>query len=482
MYLGIDVGTSGVKCVLIDEDTQVVATRNEKLVVSHPHPLWSEQNPDDWWQATTNAIVTLSKQFSEEFSQIKAIGLSGQMHGATLLDKHDKVLRPAILWNDGRSFTECDELTQKTDALNITGNLVMPAFTAPKLLWVKNNEADVFKQVSKVLLPKDFIRLKLSGDYASEMSDASGTSWMNTAQRCWSDEMLEACDLTEKHMPKLYEGNDVTGVLKKELAAAWGMSRDVKIIAGAGDNAASAISLNAVNSGDAFLSLGTSGVYGVTSNQYHSNPQQAVHAYCHCMPNRWQQMTVHLSSASCLSWGAQLLNLSNVNALVEKAKSINNTKLIFLPYLSGERTPHNDPHAKGVFFGMTNQTSDADLALAILEGVAFSLAEGQQALDEAGAKINKLAVVGGGGQSLFWGEIIASAFSRELYYYADRAIGAAFGAARLAYLALNPDVTFNDAELDAVVEPNSEKQQCYRDKKILFNKLYKNLKPLFQEF
>lgn len=482
MYIGIDIGTSSIKCVLIDDNTQVVGIQSAGLSVLSPQPLWSEQNPEDWWHATKRTLKDLSLQFPEECSQIKAIGLSGQMHGATLLDQHEKILRPAILWNDGRSHEECRDLTNNTDALRITGNLVMPAFTAPKLLWVKNNEADIFKRVSKVLLPKDYIRLKLSGDFASDMSDSSGTSWLNTAQRCWSHEMLDACGLTEDHMPKLYEGTDTTGELKKELAAIWGMPSGVKIIAGAGDNAASAISLNAINSGGAFLSLGTSGVYGVTSNQYHSNPQRAVHTYCHCVPNRWQQMTVHLSSASCLSWGAKLLNLNNVDALIEKSRSIDHTEVIFLPYLSGERTPHNNPHAKGIFYGMTTQTTDADLALAILEGVAFSLAEGQQALNEAGVQVDKLAVIGGGGKSLYWGEIIASALSTNLHYYKDRAIGAAFGAAGLAFLACNPTATLKEPALDVLVKPNEEKQHKYSRKKDLFHKLYTSLKPLFEDY
>lgn len=483
MYLGIDLGTTGVKIVLINQEQTLIDTVTEPLTVSRPHPLWSEQDPRQWWTATQIALDHLHHKHTHAFQAIRAIGLSGQMHGATLLDKHDQPLRAAILWNDGRSIHECHELMRATRATDITGNLVMPGFTAPKLLWVKQHEPDVFKQLAKVLLPKDFIRLQLSGNYATDLSDASGTAWLNVAEREWSDELLTATDLSSEHMPELFEGNEVTGVIKAELAKRWSMPSDTKIIAGAGDNAASAMSINTIDAGDAFVSLGTSGVYFVASDTYHSNPAQAVHTFCHCLPNRWHQMTVHLSSAICLEWATKTLNFSDVSSLLQAAESKGKTNTVFLPYLSGERTPHNNPYARSVFFGMDHDTDSADLAQAVLEGVAFALADGQEAMMRTGAVIHHLAVVGGGARSLYWGNILASVLERPLHYYADRAVGAAMGAAKLAWLGVNggdPKHVLTKPILDITIEPNQTLHARYQHTWRLFQNIYKQLNPLFQ--
>lgn len=290
------------------------------------------------------------KSHAKELAQVKAIGLSGQMHGATLLDKNDKVLRPAILWNDGRSAEQCQQLeAQLPEVIKITCNRVMPGFTAPKVLWVKQHEPEIFKQIAKVLLPKDYLRLQISGDYASDMSDSSGTSWFDVKKRCWSKEILQACGLTEQQMPILYEGTEITGKILPAIAQQWGVSENTLIAAGGGDNAAGAVSMNVIQSGTAFLSLGTSGVYFVSNDSCQPNPEHGVHTFAHCLPNTWHSMNCHLSAANCLTWLAELTN-SDLKKLIHNTEHHQQSEpLFFLPYLSGERSPHNNPYARGAF-------------------------------------------------------------------------------------------------------------------------------------
>ncbi|VCZ92657.1 Xylulose kinase [Klebsiella pneumoniae] len=371
MYIGIDLGTSGVKAILLNEQGEVVASHTEKLTVSRPHPLWSEQDPEQWWLATDTAMKALGAQHS--LRDVKALGIAGQMHGATLLDKSLQVLRPAILWNDGRCAEECQLLEDKVSASRqITGNLMMPGFTAPKLLWVQRHEAAVFSQVDKVLLPKDYLRLRMTGELASDMSDAAGTMWLDVARRDWSDEMLAACDLSRDAMPALFEGSDVTGQLRPEVAQAWNMPPAL-VVGGGGDNAAGAVGVGMADAGQAMLSLGTSGVYFAVSEGFLSKPESAVHSFCHALPGRWHLMSVMLSAASCLDWAAKLTGLASVPALIAAAQTADESAgpVWFLPYLSGERTPHNNPQAKGVFFGLTHQHGPAELARAVLEGWAM---------------------------------------------------------------------------------------------------------------
>jgi xylulokinase len=303
MYLGIDLGTSEVKLLLLDGESRIIGAAGSALTLSAPEPLWSEQNPTDWWRATGEAVSKLRAAHPAEFAAVRGIGLSGQMHGAVLLDEADAVLRPAILWNDGRSHAECSELTSAAPRLHeIAGNLAMPGFTAPKLLWVRKHEPEVFARVQSVLLPKDWLRLQLCGDKVSDPSDAAGTLWLDVAKRDWSDELLAACGLTRAQMPRLVEASQPSGVLKPELAKAWGLGPEVVIAGGAGDNAASAIGIGATQPGDGFISLGTSGVLFVVNDRYRPNPASAVHAFCHALPQRWHQMSVMLSAASCFKW------------------------------------------------------------------------------------------------------------------------------------------------------------------------------------
>ncbi len=484
MYLGIDLGTSGVKTLLLNETQDVMAEASSPLMVSRPQPLWSEQHPADWWAAVNNCVQQLKKNFSAEFSNIKTIGLSGQQHGAVLLDKKQNVLRPAILWNDGRAHAECLSLAEKVpDFANITGNLIMPGFTAPKIVWVAKHEPSIFRETQTILLPKDYIRFCLSGDLATDMSDASGTSWLNVKQRDWSDKMLAACHLTRQHMPTLFEGTDMTGTVSRAIANDWGISPQTHIAGGGGDNAASAISMQVIQSGRAFLSLGTSGVFFVATDHYSQNANSSLHTFCHCLPTRWHAMSVHLSAAACLEWAKILFQERTIHQLIEEAATLSNpeTPVIFLPYLSGERTPHNNPHAKGLFFGMTHETTRADLIRAILEGVAFAFADGQDAILNAGVVIEETNVTGGGAASEFWGTLLASILNRPLTYRHQGATGAALGAAQLAWLATNqkhPENSFNLSKIEKIIFPQENKKDFYQAKREKFRKLYHHTQTL----
>lgn len=431
MYLGIDLGTSGVKAIALDDAGRIAGQASAPLTVSRPAPLWSEQDPADWWQATDAAVQGLDPDLR---SKVRAVGLAGQMHGATLLDAQDKVLRPGILWNDGRCHEECGQLEAVVPDLRaITGNLAMPGFTAPKLAWVRAHEPEIFAQVHTVLLPKDYVRLVMTGEKSSDMSDSAGTLWLDVAARDWSDAMLEATGLSHAHMPALHEGPEPTGQLRPDIASAWGMAQ-VPVIAGAGDNAAGAAGVGVTSDGDALLSLGTSGVIFVATSQFRPNPERAVHAFCHCLPGMWHQMSVHLSAASCLDWGAAALGYSDVAELVADAEQAGDSDALFLPYLSGERTPHNDPHIRAAFLGAGNETTRAQLANAILEGVAFAHADGLAALRDAGTVVETLAVIGGGSRSHYWGSIIAAALDVQLDYLDGGEVGPALGAAKLAMM------------------------------------------------
>jgi xylulokinase len=436
--LGIDIGTSEVKAVLVDAAGLVLGQAGEALPISRPQPLWSEQDPADWWRATVTALGRLRDAQPKAYAAVRGLGLSGQMHGATLLDAQDHVLRPAILWNDGRSHTQCAQIeAREPRSRQITGNIAMPGFTAPKLAWVAQHESDVFKRVARVLLPKDHVRLQLTGEAVSDMSDAAGTLWLDVAQRDWSDAMLAATRLERRHMPRLVEGSQPSGTLRAPVAAQLGLDAGVVVAGGAGDNAASAAGIGVAAPGRAFLSLGTSGVYFVANDAFSPNPARTVHAFCHCFPGTWHQMTVMLSAASCLRWLRTMTHADNEAQLVAEADALARDAAtpLFLPYLSGERTPHNDPHASGVFFGLTHEHGRAHLARAVLEGVALAFLDGQQALLDGGARIDEVTLVGGGARSASWAQLLADVLGRRLDRRQGGEVGSALGAARLARLA-----------------------------------------------
>ena len=481
MYLGIDIGTSAVKAVLVDEAGAVVAESRTPLAVSRPRPLWSEQEPAEWWAAVNTAVAQLDPAPRR---RVQAVGLSGQMHGAVLLDKARQVLRPAILWNDGRCAAECQELLEREPrAQALTGNPILPGFTAPKLGWVRKHEPEVWQALDLVLLPKDYVRLRMTGEAVSDLSDASGTLWVDVGARAWSPEMLAASELDIPHMPRLVEGTEQTGRLRPELAEAWGMDR-VPVAGGGGDNAAGAVGVGVVHDGDAMLSLGTSGVIFAATESFRPNVGGAVHAFCHALPGLWHQMSVMLNAASCLDWTASLTGRAGVEAMLAdlETSGLTDTPEIFLPYLTGERTPHNDPLATGVFFGLNPSTDPRALALATLQGVAMGLADGLDVLEAAGTKLDAISVIGGGSRSPFWGRILASALGKPLVYREGGDLGPSYGAARLARLCLGKD-SIDDVctapPIRAVVEPDRAMTDLLAIKRERFQRLYQTLKPLF---
>jgi xylulokinase len=484
MFLGIDIGTSRVKAVLVDEHDSVVAQAAMPLNVARPQSRFAEQDAHDWWLATVAAIGTLPPAAR---AAVRAVGLSGQMHGATLLDKAGKTLRPAILWNDGRSAFECLELERRAPSSRaITGNIMMPGFTAPKLLWVSRHEPEIFAHTARVLLPKDYVRLQLTGEAVSDMSDAAGTGWLDVGRRDWSDEMLAATGLNRSHMPRLVEGSALSGSLTPAAAEQLQLP-PVVVAGGAGDNAASAVGMGVIALGQSFLSLGTSGVLFVVTDRFRPNPAKAAHAFCHCLPSRWHQMSVMMSAASALEWVARLMRESELLRVVAaaQARGLRRTTPYFLPYLSGERTPHNDPNARAVFFGLDSQTLPADLALAVLEGVALAFADGMDVLLEDGGVVGEISVTGGGARFGFWGELLAAALNRPLTYRVGSEIGAAMGAARLARMALtgeSPQAVCVMPPIAHVIQPDADLAGLLADRRRIFVQLYRDLKDTFVEF
>jgi xylulokinase len=443
-YLGLDIGTSSVKALLIGAGQQVVSEATAPLSVSRPHPLWSEQDPDDWFSGVEAATATIRRDAPAALAALAGIGLSGQMHGATLLGADDRPLRPAILWNDGRSFAECLELKRRVpDVEKRTGNLVMPGFTAPKMLWVAAHEPAIAKATRRVLLPKDYVRLRLSGEAVSEMSDASGTSWLDVSRRRWDEDLLAATGLSLAAMPRLVEGSEISAHLSPGVAKSWGLEgRRIPIAGGGGDNAASAIGVGATAAGAGFVSLGTSGVVFSVTDRYVSLPERTLHAFCHALPHRWHGMSVMLSAASSLSWIARVLGRENdIGELVAGAEAFARSKSavasapVFLPYLSGERTPYNDAEATGMFAGLRASHGADALVFAVMEGVAFSFADGVDVLDAAGARPVRPLLVGGGARSEFWGQMIADVTGLTIDLAQGAEAGAALGAARLGMLA-----------------------------------------------
>ncbi|WP_326885703.1 xylulokinase [Rhizobium beringeri] len=482
MYLGLDLGTSGVKAMLIDGDQKIVGSANGSLDVSRPHSGWSEQEPAHWVRATEEAVAGLKAKHPKELAAVKGIGLSGQMHGATLIDATDKVLRPCILWNDTRSYVEAAALDADPRFRALTGNIVFPGFTAPKLAWVAKHEPDVFAKIAKVLLPKDYLRLWLTGEYISEMSDSAGTSWLDTGKRAWSSELLAATKLSEEQMPALVEGTEQAGKLRSELAAQWGISGDVVVAGGAGDNAASACGMGTVSDGAAFVSLGTSGVLFAANGSYLPKPESAVHAFCHALPNTWHQMGVILSATDALNWHSGVTGKSAADLTGEVGETLKApTGVTFLPYLSGERTPHNDAVIRGAFIGLEHESSRVVLTQAVLEGVAFAIRDNLEALRSAGTGISRVTAIGGGSRSRYWLASIATALGVPVDLPADGDFGAAFGAARLGLIAAtgaDPIAVCTPPVTAGTIEPVSALSGAYEDAYKRYRALYPAIKSL----
>ena len=432
MYIGLDLGTSGLKGLLIDDDQRVLAEATAPLTVQRPHEGWSEQSPADWIAAAEAVLDALAAQ---GLAAVRGIGLSGQMHGATLLDARDEVLRPCILWNDTRAHEEAAELDDDPMFRRVTGNIVFPGFTAPKLLWVERHEPALRAKVAKVLLPKDYLRLWLTGDHVAEMSDAAGTAWLDTGARDWSDDLLAATGLSRAEMPRLVEGSAVSGHLRDALAARWGLPGAVVVAGGGGDNAASGVGVGVVRAGEAFVSLGTSGVLFAANDGYQPDPATAVHTFCHALPGTWHQMGVILAATDALNWYARLVGADAATLTGELGALQAPGKTCFLPYLGGERTPLNSASVRGGFTGLEHATDRQAATRAVLEGVTFAIRDCHDALAATGTRIDHLLAVGGGSKSDYWLAAIATALDVPVSVPVAGDFGGAFGAARLALMA-----------------------------------------------
>ncbi len=432
MYIGLDLGTSGLKGILIDDMQQVLAEATAPLTVSRPHDGWSEQAPSDWIAAAETVMDALA---AHGLSRVRGIGLSGHMHGATLLDVADEVLRPCLLWNDTRSADEAAELDADPMFRRISGNIVFPGFTAPKVDWVRNHEPQIWAKVAKILLPKDYLRLWLTGDHVADMSDAAGTAWFDTGARDWSDDLLTATGLTRAHMPRLVEGSAVSGTLRAALSGRWGLQKGVVIAGGGGDNAASGVGVGVVRAGEAFVSLGTSGVLFAANDGYQPDPATAVHTFCHALPNTWHQMGVVLSATDSLNWYAGLVGTDAARLTHELTTLQPPGKPLFLPYLGGERTPLNSATVRGAFLGLEHATDRAAGTRAVLEGVTYAIRDCRDALAATGTKLNHLLAVGGGSKSNYWLSAIATALNCTVSVPVAGDFGGAFGAARLGLMA-----------------------------------------------
>lgn len=478
MYIGLDLGTSSLKAILIDDDQSILAEHAVPLTVSRPQDGWSEQDPSQWFAATDLAMKSLAAQ--TDLSAVRGIGLAGHMHGATLLDDADKVLRPCILWNDTRSADEASALDSDPQFRDLSGNIVFAGFTAPKTVWVKNNEPKNFAKLAKVLLPKDYLRLLLIGDHVAEMSDAAGTSWLDVAKRDWSDDLLNACDLDRSHMPRLVEGSQSSGTLLDALAQDWGLPKGVVVAGGGGDNAASALGAGVVSKGDAFVSLGTSGVLFAASDAYQPDAASAVHTFCHALPDTWHQMGVILAATDALQWLSRLTGQSASDLTSDLGPLQAPARTLFLPYLGGERTPHNNPAMRGQFLHLDQATDAKEAARAVLEGVTFAFADCHDALRSTGTVIERALALGGGAKSEYWLSAIATTLNLPLMLPQAGDFGAALGAARLGMMAAS-GAGIEIATLPPIektIEPQSAHIAAFTDTHARYRAAYSALKEL----
>ncbi|WP_138471670.1 xylulokinase [Poseidonocella sp. HB161398] len=481
MYLGIDLGTSGARLLLTDGAQRVIAAAEAPCSVAHPHPGWSEQDPQGWIEAVTAALAELRTSHAAELAALKGIGFSGHMHGAVLLDAAGAPLRPCILWNDTRSHLEAAALDAMPVMREASANAVFPGFTAPKLAWVKIHEPEIFARTATVMLPKDFLLLWMTGRRVTDMSDAAGTSWLDVAARRWSEAALEASGMRAEQMPDLVEGSEVVGTLRPELAAELGLPAGVQVVAGGADNAVSACGVGALKAGQGFVSLGTSGVLLAARDDFGADPASAVHSFCHAVPGRWYQMGVILAATDSLNWLSRITGqgpaelLSGLGALEAPGK------VRFAPYLSGERTPHNDSVIRAGFTGLDIADGPQDLARAVIEGVSFALRDCQQALMATGTALEQCLAIGGGTRSRYWVELLATVLNQPLDLPAKGEFGAALGAARLAICGVtgaDPDTVMTRPEIGETVMPRAGLIPAYDDAYAAWRALYPSLKVL----
>jgi xylulokinase len=445
--LGIDVGTSGSKAILIGADGAVKASATTEYPLYTPKPLWAEQNPSDWWAATVTSIRQVLEEGGVAAADVAGVGLTGQMHGLVLLDAEGKVLRPCIMWNDQRTAAQCAAITEKVgleNVLRLTGNPILPGFTAPKIVWVRENEPQVYAKVAKVLLPKDYVRYRLTGGFFGEVSDASGTSMFDVGRRRWSDEMLQALDVPREWLPEVTESPEVSARISTDAAAETGLLEGTPVVGGGGDQAAQAVGTGIVEEGVVSATLGTSGVVFAASDSYRVEPEGRLHAFCHAVPGTWHLMGVMLSAAGSFRWYRDTLGHEEIaraqetgrdpyDILTEAAAEVapGCEGLIFLPYLTGERTPYPDPNARGVFFGLTLRHGKPHMTRAVLEGVAYGLRDSLELMRALGLSIEQVRASGGGARSPLWRQILADVFDAEIVTV-NVTEGAAYGAALLA--------------------------------------------------
>ncbi|WP_378956780.1 xylulokinase [Pelosinus sp. sgz500959] len=489
-FLGIDLGTSSVKLLVMNEKGKVIQTVSKEYPVYYPRSGWAEQNPEDWWNATSEGIREITEKTGIKDLDIQSIGLSGQMHGLVLLDKDNKVLMPALLWCDQRTQDECDYITKELGCKlsQYTGNKALTGFTAPKVLWVKRNHPEVYEKISHVLLPKDYIRFKLTGEYASDVSDASGTLFFDVANRCWSQEMLELLGLPEDVLPTCYESFEVTGKITQEAAKLTHLGFGTPVIGGGGDQAAGAVGTGIVTAGMVSVALGTSGVVFACQDDYAVDDENRLHAFCHSN-GKWHVMGVMLAAASCLKWWVEEVCQLDDNGyilLLEEAEKIapGSEGLIFLPYLMGERTPYSDPHARGTFIGLSMVHNRAHMTRAILEGVTFGLRDSLEIIREQNLPTTVVRVSGGGANSLLWRQIIADIFGLRVEVV-NSVDGPAFGAAILAAVGVGVFDSVEEA-CSAIIgtvwstEPNEENIEKYNRVYPIYHQLYETLKDTFK--
>ncbi|MEM1352616.1 MAG: xylulokinase [Pseudomonadota bacterium] len=476
MYLGLDLGTSGLRGIVADASGQVHCDAEARLETRNPAPGWSEQDPNTWITACRSVMAELRDKSGPAFADLRAIGISGHMHGATLVDAQGGTLAPCILWNDTRAAQQAAQLDESSDIRASSGNIVFPGFTAPKLVWMQENDPETFERISKVLLPKDFLRFWLTGEFLSEMSDAAGTSWLDVGARAWSDTALAATGMRRDQMPDLIEGADAGGTLRSTLLDEWGLKGPVIVAGGAADNAAAACGVGCLKEGQGFVSLGTSGVLLAGRDRFAPAPETAVHTFCHAVPERWYQMGVILAATDSLNWLALVMGKTAGTLAEALPEEISGPAgATFLPYLSGERTPHNDARIRGAFVGLDISAGPETLTQAVMEGVAFALRDSLVALSATGVDLENVLAVGGGARSMFWMRTLATVLDLPLQRPRGSELGAALGALRLAICADTggaPEEVMTSPPVADVIEPDATLRSAYEDAYGRYRALY----------
>ena len=485
-YIGVDLGTSAVKLLLMEGNGKICNIVSNEYPLSFPQPGWSEQKPEDWWDAVVDGIKKLVDGF--DASEVAGISFGGQMHGLVILDENDNVIRPAILWNDGRTTKQVDYLNNeigKEKLSEYTANIAFAGFTAPKILWVKENEPDNFAKICKIMLPKDYLAYRLSGAFVSDYSDASGMLLMDVKNKCWSKEMAEICGISLEMLPELHESFDAVGTLKPEAAAELGLPETCKVVAGAGDNAAAAVGTGTVGDGMCNVSLGTSGTVFISSNKFGVDSHNALHAFAHA-DGHYHLMGCMLSAASCNKWWMdEIIRTKEYTKEQENITKLGENNVFFLPYLMGERSPHNNPDARGTFIGLTMDTTREDMTQAVLEGVAFAIRDSFEVAKSLGIQIERTKICGGGAKSPLWRRMIANVLNIKVDRIESEE-GPALGGAMLAAVACGVFSSVEEAaekivRVTETIEPEPELVEKYERQYQKFAKIYPTVKDLFTE-